>query len=74
MKKIFMFLAVMGVMTISAHYAAAQDAAAAEPAATEVAAGLEANFDLTGDNIKCLVGGEYKFTVDPEAAKVYIAQ
>ena len=38
MKKIFMFLAVMGVMTISAHYAAAQDAAAAEPAATEVAA------------------------------------
>lgn len=42
--------------------------------ATEVAAGLEANFDLTGDNIKCLVGGEYKFTVDPEAAKVYIAQ
>ena len=38
MKKIFMFLAVMGVMAFSAQNAAAQDAAAAEPAATEVAA------------------------------------
>ena len=38
MKKIFMFLAVMGVMAISAQNAAAQDAPAAEPTATEVAA------------------------------------
>ena len=39
MKKIFMFLAVMGVMAISAQNAAAQDEApAAEPTATEVAA------------------------------------
>ena len=35
MKKIFMFLAVMGVMAISAQNAAAQDAPAAEPTATE---------------------------------------
>ena len=38
MKKIFMFLAVMGVMAISAQNAAAQDEQAAAPAATEVAA------------------------------------
>ena len=38
MKKFFMFLAVMGVMAISAQNAAAQDAPAAEPTATEVAA------------------------------------
>ena len=38
MKKIFMFLAVMGVMAFSAQNAAAQDEQAAEPAATEVAA------------------------------------
>ena len=38
MKKIFMFLAVMGVMALSAQNAAAQDEQAAEPAATEVAA------------------------------------
>lgn len=42
--------------------------------ATTVAAGLEANFDLTGDNIKCLVGGSYTFTVNPTAQTVYIAQ
>ena len=35
MKKVFMFLAVMGVMAISAQNAAAQDAPAAEPTATE---------------------------------------
>ena len=35
MKKIFMFLAVMGVMAISAQNAAAQDAPEAEPTATE---------------------------------------
>ena len=38
MKKVFMFLAVMGVMAFSAQNAAAQDEQAAEPAATEVAA------------------------------------
>ena len=38
MKKIFMFLAVMGVMAFSAQNAAAQDEQAAEPTATEVAA------------------------------------
>ena len=35
MKKIFMFLAVMGVMAFAAHNVAAQDAPAAEPTATE---------------------------------------
>ena len=35
MKKIFMFLAVMGVMAFSAQNAAAQDEQAAEPTATE---------------------------------------
>ena len=43
-------------------------------AATSVAAGLESNFDLTGDNIKCLVAGTYNFTVNPTAGTVYIAQ
>ena len=38
MKKIFMFLAVMGVMAFSAQNAAAQDEQAAAPEATEVAA------------------------------------
>ena len=38
MKKVFMFLAVMGVMAFSAQNAAAQDEQTAEPAATEVAA------------------------------------
>ena len=38
MKKIFMFLAVMGVMALSAQNAAAQDEQAAAPAATEQAA------------------------------------
>ena len=38
MKKIFMFLAVMGVMAFSAQNAVAQDEQAAEPTATEVAA------------------------------------
>ena len=38
MKKIFMFLAVMGVMAFSAQNAAAQDAPAADTTATEVAA------------------------------------
>ena len=41
MKKIFMFLAVMGVMAFSAQNAAAQDEQAAEPTATEVAAPAE---------------------------------
>ena len=38
MKKFFMFLAVAGLMTLSASIASAQDAAQAAPAATEVAA------------------------------------
>ena len=38
MKKVFMFLAVMGVMAFSAQNAAAQDAPAADTTATEVAA------------------------------------
>ena len=38
MKKFFMFLAVAGLMTLSASIASAQDAAEAAPAATEVAA------------------------------------
>ena len=38
MKKVFMFLAVMGVMAFSAQNAVAQDEQAAEPTATEVAA------------------------------------
>ena len=38
MKKIFMFLAVMGVMAFSAQNAAAQDEQTAEPTATEAAA------------------------------------
>ena len=42
--------------------------------ATTVATGLEANFDLTGDNIKCLVAGTYNFTVNPTAGTVSIAQ
>ena len=42
--------------------------------ATTVAAGLEANFDLTGDNIKCLVGGTYNFVVDPATSTVSISQ
>ena len=41
MKKIFMFLAVMGVMAFSAQNAVAQDEQAAEPTATEVAAPAE---------------------------------
>ena len=35
MKKIFMFLAVIGLMAFSAQYATAQDETATEPAATE---------------------------------------
>ena len=42
--------------------------------ATTVATGLEANFDLTGDNIKCVVAGTYNFTVNPTAGTVSIAQ
>ena len=42
--------------------------------ATTVATGLEANFDLTGDNIKCVVAGTYNFTVNPTAKTVSIAQ
>ncbi len=38
MKKFFMFLAVAGIMAVSANFAAAQEADAAEPAATETAA------------------------------------
>ena len=38
MKKIFMFLAVMGVMAFSAQNAVAQDEQAAEPTAVEAAA------------------------------------
>ena len=46
MKKIFMFLAVAGLMAVSAQYAAAQDEQAAEPTATEqVAADDDAEFD-----------------------------
>ena len=46
MKKIFMFLAVMGVMAFSAQNAAAQDEQAAEPTATEeVAAPAAENLD-----------------------------
>ena len=41
MKKIFMFLAVMGVMAFSAQNAAAQEEQAAEPTATEAAAPAE---------------------------------
>ena len=41
MKKVFMFLAVMGVMAFSAQNAVAQDEQAAEPTATEVAAPAE---------------------------------
>ena len=41
MKKIFMFLAVMGVMAFSAQNAVAQDEQAAEPTATEAAAPAE---------------------------------
>jgi len=41
--------------------------------ATTVAAGLEANFDLTGDNIKCVVGGTYSFVVNPTASTVSIS-
>ena len=42
--------------------------------ATTVATGLEANFDLTGENIKCVVAGTYNFTVNPTAKTVSIAQ
>ena len=47
MKKVFMFLAVMGVMAFSAQNAAAQDAPAADTTATEVAApAVEATDDV----------------------------
>ena len=45
MKKIFMFLAVMGVMAFSAQNAAAQDEQAAEPTATEEVAAPAENLD-----------------------------
>ncbi len=49
MKKIFMFLAVMGVMAFSAQNAVAQDEQAAEPTATEAAApAVEADENLDG--------------------------
>ncbi|MBP3563586.1 MAG: MotA/TolQ/ExbB proton channel family protein, partial [Bacteroidales bacterium] len=45
MKKIFMFLAVMGVMAFSAQNAAAQDEQAAEPTATEEVAAPAENLE-----------------------------
>ena len=45
MKKIFMFLAVMGVMAFSAQNAVAQDEQAAEPTATEAVAAPAENLD-----------------------------
>ncbi len=48
MKKIFMFLAVMGVMAFSAQNAAAQDEQAAEPTATEEVAAPAAEETLDG--------------------------
>ena len=42
MKKVFMFLAVMGVMALSAQNAVAQDAPEAEPTATEEVAAAPA--------------------------------
>lgn len=48
MKKIFMFLAVMGVMAFSAQNAVAQDEQAAEPTATEAAAPAAADEALDG--------------------------
>ena len=41
---------------------------------TDLATGLEANFDLTGDNIKCLVDGTYNFVVNPTTSRVTISQ
>ena len=41
---------------------------------TDLATGLEANFDLTGDNIKCVVGGTYNFVVNPTTSRVAISQ
>ena len=41
MKKVFMFLAVAGIMTFSANIASAQDEQNAEPAAQEQAAAAE---------------------------------
>ena len=46
MKKVFMFLAVIGVMAFSAQNAAAQDAPAADTTATEVAAPEAAGDEL----------------------------
>jgi hypothetical protein len=42
--------------------------------ATIVDAAIADNFDLTGDNIKCVVGGTYNFKVVPSESKVYISQ
>ena len=50
MKKFFMFLAVAGVMALSANIASAQDGQAADAAATEVAASSNAGADLLAGN------------------------
>ena len=55
MKKIFMFLAVAGLMTLSAQIAAAQDTDAAAPAAEEKA---EASAESTGTKKSTSKGGK----------------
>ena len=51
MKKVFMFLAVMGVMALSAQNAAAQDAPAAEPTATEEVAATPAAEEVLPEEV-----------------------
>lgn len=58
MKKFFMLLAVLGVMTVTANVAAAQDETATEPAATETAAPVEEVHEMTAADLLAGSGEE----------------